>query len=133
MGAAIAAAGVTARLAVLLAFWLAVWHRDGIAADVADHFDRQLGQAFDVAQLSAFAWIAQRNRNTAFTLAGGAADAVDVGFSVKRHLEVDDVGDVGNVDTARCDIGCDQHANVAGREVAERALASSLRLVAVHG
>ena len=133
MCAAIAAAGVTARLAVLLAFRLAVWHRDGIAANVADDFDRQLGQAFDVAQLSAFAWIAQRNRNTAFTLAGGAADAVNISLSVQRHLEVDDVRDVGNVDTARCNIGCNENADVSGREIAERALAGSLRFVAVHG
>ena len=64
--------------------------------------------------------------------AAGAADAVGVGVGVVRRIEVDDVGDVVDVDAAGGDVGGDERLDAAAGELAEGALARRLRLVAVH-
>ena len=106
-------------------------HRQSLAANVGDDFKLLLHHAFDSGDFLALSRIAQRNRDTAVALAGRAADAVHVGFRIERHVEVDDVRDVGNVDAARRDVGRDEHANVPHHEVVQRTLARVLRLIAV--
>jgi hypothetical protein len=61
------------------------------------------------------------------------AGAVNVGVAVLGGVEVDHVGDVVDVDSARGDVGGDQGVVVAALEAGEGALALALRLVAVHG
>ena len=63
--------------------------------------------------------------------ARGAADAVDIRLGLHRQVVVDDMGDVVDVESARGDIGGDQHRHAAGPETVERAHALVLRLVAV--
>ena len=63
--------------------------------------------------------------------AAGAADAVDVVLGHHRQVVVDHQRQVGNVEPARGDIGRDQHARLAGLEVAQGFLALRLALVAV--
>src|SRR5205814_2723699 len=62
----------------------------------------------------------------------GASDAVHVGLAVMRRIEVDHVGDPGDVDSAGSDVGCDEYVDRARLESGERLLTLSLRLVAVH-
>src|SRR5919108_3145464 len=62
----------------------------------------------------------------------GAAGAVHVDVAVLWGIEVNDVGDVLDVDSARGDVGGDQSVVVASLEVGERAAALVLVLVAVH-
>ena len=66
--------------------------------------------------------------------AAGAADAVDVIFGMLRHVVVDDVADVGDVQSARGDVGGDEHLVFAFAETFERLLAFLLRAVGMqHG
>ena len=81
----------------------------------------------------AFRVVAQRDRYAIGAGARGAADAMDVGFRHFRQFEVDDVGHAVDVDAARGNVGRHQHARLAGLEIAERALAMALALVAVDG
>ena len=58
--------------------------------------------------------------------AAGAADAVDIVLGVDRHVEVDDVGHVGDVEAARGDVGRDQHLDVPLLNVVQGALRARL-------
>ena len=64
--------------------------------------------------------------------AAGAAGAVHVGVAVLGGVEVDHVGDVGDVDAAGGDVGRDERVAVAALEAGEGAAALVLVLVAVH-
>ena len=50
----------------------------------------------------------------------GAADAVDIVFGVDRHVVVEDVADVGDVEAARRDVGGDQELQLAVAETGEQ-------------
>jgi hypothetical protein len=63
----------------------------------------------------------------------GTADAVDVVFELVREVEIEDVGDAVDVDTARGDIGRDEHANLTILEGLQGALTLALRTVGVDG
>ncbi len=65
--------------------------------------------------------------------AARAADAVDVGLLVVGSLVVDDVGDVGDVDTARGHVGGHQHVDLARAERAQCLLPGTLAEIAVDG
>ena len=75
--------------------------------------------------------VAEGDRDAVGAGARGAADAVDIALRHVGQLEIDDMGDAVDVDAARRDVGRDQHADAAGAEIAERALARDLRFVAV--
>ncbi len=51
----------------------------------------------------------QRNRCSLTTGARGTSDTVQISIATARHIEVKDVADVRNVDTARGNIGCNQY------------------------
>src|SRR6185312_15771993 len=89
------------------------------------------GQLLNVAQKSALAVVAERDRDTVGAGARGAADAMDIAFRDVRQIEIEDMGDAVNVDAARRYVGRDQHAGAAVAEIAERALPRVLRFVAV--
>ena len=63
---------------------------------------------------------------------GSTAGTVKKGLVLGRGIDVDDQGDVVDVDAASGDVGRDQHADFAAAEVGEVALASALRQVAVQ-
>ena len=63
--------------------------------------------------------------------AAGATDAVDVVFVLKGEVEVDDVGDAGDVDAAGGDICADEDAEFSFFEFIKGALALVLGAVAV--
>ena len=50
-----------------------------------------------------------------------------------RHLVVHDMGQLDDVEPARGNVGGDEHFDVAGLEIRQRARARTLRLVAVNG
>src|SRR5690606_32710509 len=94
--------------------------------------ERDLGQPLDVAQVIALVLGAEADRHALAAGARGAADAVDVLLGHVGQLEVDDVAHAGGVDPASRDVGRDEHADAAGLEVAQCALALGLALVAVN-
>ena len=64
----------------------------------------------------------------------GAADAVDVILRMLRHVVVDDVADVRDVQAARGDVRGDEHLVFAVAETFQRLLAFPLRAVGMqHG
>ena len=65
--------------------------------------------------------------------AAGPADAVDVVFGGVWQFEVDHRGQVFDVEAAGCDVGGDQHADLAALEILEGLGTSLLALVAVNG
>ena len=58
---------------------------------------------------------------------------MDVAFGLIREVEVHDVGDLVDVDTACGDVGRDQDRDAAGAEALEGCRAGALRLVAMDG
>src|SRR5262245_58685465 len=54
-----------------------------------------------------------RDRGAAAAGAAGAADAVDIVVGVVGHVEIENVTDVGNVETARGHVGSDEKRNLA--------------------
>src|SRR4051812_21973623 len=62
----------------------------------------------------------------------GSPDAVDVGLTVVRHVEVDHVRDVVDIEAAGSDVGGHEHRAASVLEAGEGALALALALVAVH-
>src|SRR5262245_5459066 len=64
--------------------------------------------------------------------ASGAADTMDVVLSDERQIEVDDQRQLRDVETARGNVGRDQHAYAARLEVVERAITGVLALVPVN-
>src|SRR5450756_417268 len=64
--------------------------------------------------------------------AAGAADAVDVIVRMMRHVEIEDVADGGDIETAGGDIGCDQELRLAVAEGIERRRTRRLIEIAVQ-
>src|SRR5580698_362633 len=58
--------------------------------------------------------------------AAGAADAVDVIVGMNRNVEIVDVADVRNIETARGDVGSDQQGDFTLAELIERSRARRL-------
>lgn len=74
----------------------------------------------------------QRERVAGALRASRATDAMDVGVGGIGHVVVDNVRDAVNVETARRDVGSDHDMKVSRFESVKRALALSLRTVAVQ-
>src|SRR5581483_11310241 len=74
----------------------------------------------------------ERDADAAAARTAGAADAVRVHRRLLRRIEVDDMRDVVDVETARGDVGRHERPHLAGVEPCERALALRLPLVAVN-
>src|SRR4051812_47720373 len=74
----------------------------------------------------------ERDANSSSTRPRGSAHAVDVGVAVLGNVEVDDVGDAIDIQTAGGDVGRDEDAAGPVLEAGERALALPLALVAMH-
>ncbi len=65
--------------------------------------------------------------------ATGATDAMDVIFVSVGEIEVDNVTDIGDIETTSGHIGGDENLNSPLLEETERALALTLALVAMDG
>src|SRR5579871_4828537 len=105
--------------------------RQPLRARFARDRDALADQLLDVAQVLPLLAAAERERDPGGAGARGAADPVHVALRLVRQRVVDDMGDAGDVDAAGGDVGRDQHARAPVAEALERALAGTLRLVAV--
>src|SRR5690606_32107047 len=94
--------------------------------------DATLDQALDAGQQAGFLAIDQRHRGTRCAGTAGTADAVHIVFGDVGQFEVDHLRQLVDVQTARGNVGRDQHRQAAVLEVAERARARRLALVAVN-
>ena len=99
--------------------------RNGLAGDALAQ------NVFDGREFLRFFGRDEGDRFTRCIHAAGAADAVNVVLRGARHVEIDHVGHVIDVDPARGDIGRHQHADAARLEVAQRAFTLALAAVTV--
>ena len=76
--------------------------------------------------------LGERDRGAAAAGAAGAADAVDVRLGGGRHVVVDDVREVLDVEAARGDVGGDEQVGLAVAEAAHHAVALPLLHAAVQ-
>ena len=86
----------------------------------------------DVAQHAMFARLRKRDRDAALARATGPADAMDVRVGRGRNVEVDDVRDVFDIESARGHVGRDQYVRGPGPEAVEHAIPLFLREPAVQ-
>ena len=92
-----------------------------------------LRRRLDVAQQSMLARLDEGDGHALAPGTPGPPDPVDVGVRVRRHIEVDDVRDMLDVEAARRDIGGDQDVERPVPEAAHDPVAALLRQPAVEG
>ena len=93
--------------------------------------DAALDETFDIGEEDFLVQAHQRDRLAAGPRPPGAADAVHIILGHVGQLEVDDVGQLVDVDAAGRDVGGHQHLERAGLELGQRLGARPLALVAV--
>jgi hypothetical protein len=113
------------------------WRRAPRSSDV-DGVGVLIGQAdvegsFDLLDIAAFALGAEGGCGASSAGASGPADAMDEVFRDLRQVEVDNVSDPFDVDSAGGYIGGDQDAEFALLEAFQRAIALALRAIAMDG
>ena len=106
-------------------------------AEVGDRRDRRdldllLRCGFDGAEQAVLARLGERDGGAAAPGAPGPADAVDVRFGGGRHVVVDDVRQLFDVEAARRDVGGDEQVGLAVAEAAHHAVALPLLHAAVQ-
>ena len=91
--------------------------------------DRDLhsNNLFDLQQVLVFFCIAEGDALTAGPGASRTADAVHIGLGFKRHIEIDHMADLVDIDPASGDVCSDQDTNLTGAKRMEDPLASVLR------
>src|ERR1700749_763951 len=103
---------MSARALVLRGFgWsreVALGARNVLADQLLDRSDRFLVELGD-----------DGDRRAGAARAAGAADAMDIVVGVMRHVEIEDVADLGNIEAARGDVGGDQEGNFTLAELIE--------------
>ena len=107
--------------------------RQRAVVQIVGVFDRQLraDEPFDRPQLRTLLRRAERNRLTRRPRPAGPADAVNVGLRLDRHVEIDDVRHVVNVNSPGRHVGRHQHVEGPLSEPLQRPLAGRLGFVAV--
>ena len=102
-------------------------------SDVHGHFlDLGVVELFDVPQVPDVTFGEEVDGYTLPSEAAGATDTVDVVLAVGGEVEVDDQGDLLDVDTAGEEVRCDEDAGGAGAELAHDDVALALVHVSVH-
>ena len=96
-------------------------------------FDRDLAacHALEDQNHAAFFWLAQRNRFATSPGAASTAHAVDIGFSIAGHVEVDDMADSTDIDTASGNVGGNQNPDASTLEISQGLHAGRLPFVAM--
>src|ERR1039457_259786 len=79
--------------------------------------------AFQPRQVDAFVLRDQADRLARLAHPGGAADAMDVAVGLVGQIEVDDVRNVGDVESAGGHVGRDHHAKLSRAEARHRRIA----------
>ena len=95
--------------------------------------DRMTDQFLDFGDMLAVGSRDDRNCSSLFAGAAGAADAMHVILGMDRHVEIEDMADIGNVEAAGGDIRADDEIDLARLERVERGHARALIHVAMQG
>lgn len=76
--------------------------------------------------------VPEGDASSLLTGSGGSTGAMDISFDILWGLDLDDQVDVGNVETARCNIGRNEHLELLLLESLESDLTLSLSNIAMH-
>jgi hypothetical protein len=96
------------------------------------HGNRHANEFLDIADERHLLAVAQRNRDTICACARCSTDAMHVGFRQVRYVEVHDVTDAVDINSAGGDIGGDKRLHLAFAEGRKHPLALALRFIAVN-
>ena len=94
--------------------------------------DLLLGEPLDALSMPVLARLGQRDRDALAPGAADAADAVHVRLGRRRHVVVDDVGELVDVEAAGGDVGGDEQVGGAGAQPAHHPVALLLAHAAVQ-
>lgn len=94
--------------------------------------DRLTCGVLDGAQHPAFAWRDEQDGITSTTCTTGTANPVNIG-GIMRNVVVHHVSDAIDVQTAGCDIGCNQNVDLTILEFFNGAFTQLLRNITVQG
>ncbi len=130
-GIGFAIAGAVARLARRLSGF--AFDRLGDRYGGFDLGDRLADQFFDRQHGLLVGRAHQRDRGAGAAGAAGTADAVHVVVGMMRDVEIIDVADGGNIETAGGDVGSHQDRQLALAELVQRGRAGRLLHVAMQG
>ena len=89
-------------------------------------------ERLDVADEPVLARLGERDGDAFATRAARPSDPVDIGLGRTRHIEVDDMRDMLDVDAARGDIGRDEEVDLGGAHLLHHAVALRLGESAVE-
>lgn len=79
--------------------------------------NRLANQLLDILQIRNFLRFAQRDGDAAHPRTAGPANTVNIGFRDIRQVEVDDMGQLININSARSDVCSYQYAGRSALEV----------------
>ena len=88
--------------------------------------DRPAGDPLDVAEQAQLAWLGEGDRDALAPGPADPADAVHVGVGRRRHVVVDDVGQLVDVEAAGGDVGGDEQLGGAVAQAAHHPVAALL-------
>ena len=89
-------------------------------------------QSFDVVELIKVLLGNKRERPANIAAAARTTNTMDIVDRIFRHIEVDDIVHIGDIDSSSQHIGCDQNINLTGAERAKSALTLVLCAIAVN-
>ena len=118
-----APAAATAAVVPARAFTVTAGGRFGRQAFDLDARDLSADQVLDSAQQLRVVGRCQREGAAAFTGAAGTADAVDIVFRIERHVEIEDMGQAPDVQSARGHVAGDQQRDLTVAEALQRLFA----------
>ena len=98
----------------------------------SDSFERLFHNAFELADHVSIIRCNQSERVACAFRATSSSDSVNVGIGGIRHVEVDDMRNAFDIESAGGDIGGDHDVKVSAFETVQRVLALSLRAIAVQ-
>ena len=81
--------------------------------------DRLADHLLNVPEVLQLVTAAEGDRHTLHACAACSTDAMDVGLGLLGNVIVDDGGQLDDINTARCNIGCNQHIDLARFEAIE--------------
>ena len=90
-------------------------------------FDAHADRLFDLLEVFVFVCRAKRDTLTASACSCRPSDAVNISVGFERHIEVDDMADLIDVDPSGGDIGGDEHTDLPRAEIVQDPLPGVLR------
>jgi len=97
------------------------------------HLDLLVQKPLNTDQIARFGFVTKRIGQAFFSSTSGAADAVNIDFGFVGQIEVEDVGNVVDIDASAGDVGSDKNEHLAVPEILQRPGSGGLAFVTMNG